>query len=425
MIPFVVVCFAVLLLLGFPFWLVFLITSASALFIFTTVPMEVAAQPMFGALDNWVLIAVPCFIFAGEVMARSGMTRMLVDWIRMIIGGLPGGLPITTVAASEMFGAISGSSAAATAAIGKVLYPGLRETGYSEKFSLGLIVCCGPLATIIPPSITMILYATVTGASVGKLFLAGFIPGILIGVLLSGYVIWHSYRHHILQQIRPDWRLFGRRTIEALLPLGIPVLIFGGIYGGIFTPTEAAAVSTAYAVIVAILIMRELSGRALFDIATSSAQLTAKIFLIVAASGLFTWVLTAGRVPQALTASIEQAQLPAWVVLIIINVVLLIAGMFIDPTSATVVLTPLLWPAADAVGIDIIHFGIIITVNLGIGMFSPPFGLNLFVASSIFRVPMARIAAGVWPFFGAYLVALLVITYWSPLSLWLPDLIWK
>lgn len=411
----------VLLLLGFPMWLIFLLVSIVGLHYFTTVSMEIVVQVLYGSLNQFLLLAIPGFIFAGEVMAQGGISRRLVAWIATLLARVPGGVPLTTIGACELFGAISGSSSAAVAALGRVLYPGLIQSRYPEKFALGLITSSGAIAVIIPPSLSMILYSALTNASIGRLFLAGFIPGILVGVCVGVYCVSYSLRHRLHKGSDWSWKEVLRVSRDAVWALGAPVLVFGGIYSGLFTPTEAAMVFCVYAIAVVMFIYRELNLAGLMRVARSSVALTAKIFIIVAASSIFSWVLTAEQVPQNLIKGIADLQMSPVMVLLVINIVLLIAGMFIDPNSSIIILVPLLWPVARHVGVDIIHFGIIITVNLAIGMFTPPFGLNIFVSSSVFRVPTARVVSGLGPFIIAYLVALALVTYIPEISLALPN----
>lgn len=411
-----------LIVLRVPLWLIFLLVSMTAIHFHLPVPPAIVASAMFGALDKFVLLAVPGFIFAGTVMGLSGMTDRLIVWLRTLVGRVPGGLPITTLGAAEMFGAISGSSAASTAAIGKFLYPGLRETGYTERFSLGLISSSGAIAIIIPPSISMILFAAVSGASVGALFIAGVLPGLLLGVLVSVYSIYVSYRNGITRsEARWSAAEVAKATVNAAPVLGLPIIIFGGIYGGYVTATEAAALASLYSVIIALsLRWRSFGFRGIGNAAIETGLITAKILIVTASAGLFARVLTVARVPNDLAALVDGFGLPWWGVLLAINLVLILAGMFIDPVSNVVVLTPLLWPLAEAAGINLIHFGVLMVINMAIGMFTPPLGLNLFVCSSIFNVSLTRISRGVAPFAAIYAVGLLIVTYVPAISLWLP-----
>lgn len=413
-----------LLFIGVPMWMIFLVLAIVALLV-QGVSMEVVVQGLTGTINNLVLLSVPGFIFAGGIMARGGMAARLINWIAALVGKVPGGMALTTVSAAELFGAISGSSAATVAALGRVLYRGLIEQGYSEKFVLGLITSSGAIAIIIPPSITMILFSVMTNASVGKLFLAGFIPGIVVGLCAAAYCVGYAVRHRITAGRQWSLAEIIRTTREVLWTLGAPVIIFGGIYGGFTTPTEASMIVSVYAVIVSLFVYREISLAGVWEVMMETADLSAKLFIIVAAAGVFSWYLAAEAVPQTLVSIIEGWKMQPWMILLVINIILLIVGMFMDPNSAVVLLAPLLWPIAQHAGVDLIHFGIIFTVNLAIGMFSPPFGLNLFVAGSLFRAPSALIVSGLMPFFAAYLIALAIITYVPALTLWLPNLLMK
>lgn len=411
----------VLLVLGVPLWLNFFLTSTTALIFFTRVPLQIIPSELFGSINNFVLIAVPGFLFIGEIMTRSRMGDDLIRWIRALIGPVPGGIPITTAISGALFGAISGSSAAAAAAIGKVLYPGLREEGYPEEFSLGLLTSTGAIAIVIPPSITLILYAAVAEVSLGRLFIAGTVPGLLLGGGAAVYSVGMSFRHNAG---RGDfWNLAEilSTTKGSVFALGVPVVIFGGIYGGYATATEVAMLGSVYVVTVALLLIQDIDVDEVWEAAYETALLTSKIFLITACAGLFSWVLTTGGLPQAISDVVNQLDLSIVAVLLLINVILIISGMFIDPVSNVLVLTPIFLPTVVAVGVDPIHFGVVMAMNMAIGMFTPPFGLNIFVISSILEAPTTTITRGIIPFFVIYVIGLLTVTYNPELALWLPN----
>lgn len=413
-----------LLLIGLPMWMIFLVLAVSAM-TWQGISMEVVVQGLTGTINNLVLLSVPGFIFAGTVMSRGGMAVRLINWISAFLGRVPGGMALTTISAAELFGAISGSSAATVATLGNVLGRGLNSMGYGERFSLGLITSSGAIAIIIPPSITMILFAVMTNASIGNLFIAGIIPGLTVGLCAAVYCVWYAWRHKVASDRTWSAAEMLRTSRDVVWTLGAPIIIFGGIYGGFATPTEAAMVVSVYAVIVSVFIYRDLGWRDIWAITHETAQLSAKLFIIVAAAGVFSWILAAEAVPQKLVGFIDGLQLSPWMVLLFINAILLVVGMFMDPNSAVILFAPLLWPIAQHAGVDLIHFGIIFTVNLAIGMFSPPFGLNIFVSCSIFRVPSSRVVVSVVPFFFAYLVGLALVTYIPFLSLFLPGLMMK
>lgn len=414
----------VLLVLGIPMWMIFMFLAIASM-TWQGVSMEVVVQGLTGTINKLALLAVPGFIFAGGVMGEGGMSARLIAWLSAFLGRVPGGMALTTVAAAETFGAISGSSSATVAALGKILYPALLKEGYGERFSLGLITSSGAIAIIIPPSITMILFAVMTNASVGRLYLAGFLPGITVGICAAIYCVWYARKHKITSGRTWSLTEILRTSREVVWTLGAPAVIFIGIYGGFMTPTEASMAVSVYAVFVSVFIYRELNWKDIWAITRETSLLSAKVFIIVAASGVFSWILTAEAVPQKMVGLIEAYHLTPVMVLLMINIVLLIVGMFMDPNSAVVLFTPLLWPLAQHAGVDLIHFGIIFTVNLAIGMFSPPFGLNIFVSCSIFKVSSSKIVSGLWPFFATYGIALAIVTYVPILSLYLPNLVMK
>jgi len=383
----------------------------------------VVMQAMFGSIGNFALLAVPFFIFAGELMARGGMARRLVAVVMALFGGFRGSTPITTVGAATLYGAISGSTAATVAALGPMFYPQLRKAGYNEKFSVGLITCTGFIDNIIPPSIAMILYCAAAEESVIKLFAAGIIPGLVLALIMSLYIYIYARWNNLHEGRSFQWQALATALKEGGWAIGAPVLIFGGIYGGVFSPTEAAGAACVYVVVITMAIYREIDWRDFWDVSVQSMYLTAQIFLIVAVAGVFSWLLTTSGVARSAVGVIESLQWQPWLVLLAMNIFLLIVGCFIDTASAILVLTPLLLPIALAIGVDPIHFGIIVTVNLSIGTFTPPFGVNIFVAQSIFKVPLSSIYVGLTPFIGVTILGLMIITYVPELSLWLVRLI--
>lgn len=409
----------ILLALGFPIYIIFLTASAVALTVVVRVPPTVMVQTMFGSLDVFALIAVPFFIFFGEIIARGGISKRLINWFLSLFGGLPGSLALATLGATEVFSAMSGASAAATAAIGRTMYPALLAGGYRQQFAAGLMTSVGSIDVVIPPSIAMILYGASAQESVALLYLAGFVPGILIGAFLALYIVFHALRNRVPVTSGFQWPTFLRSTRQVLWSLGAPLLILGGIYSGIFTPTEAAGMAVVYAMVVSVALHRDLKVKDIWQIAANSAILTAQIMVIVAASGGFSWLLTVSGIPQAIIAWINSLVVPPWAVMLVINLFLLLVGALIDPTSAILVLTPLLLPIARAIGFDPIHFGIIMAVNLAIGMYTPPFGLNIFVMQALFGLPVRRIVPGIVPFFLINVGALMLITYIPEISLFL------
>lgn len=415
---------AALLALNFPIFAVLLLSSLVALAVSGQFPFHIVIQTLFGSIDKFALMAVPFFIFAANVMDRGGMSKRLIAWVEAMFSSFKGGLGLTTVASSEVFGSISGSSPATVVAMGSLLYPALLKNGYGRPFSLGLVTTSGAIAILIPPSIAMIIYATITNVSVGALFMGGIGAGLVFGACLAGYVLYYAFRHRVPIVGRFDWRPLLERTGAASWAIGAPVIILGGIYTGVFTPTEAAGVAAVYAIIVAMLIYREMSWGELFQVAVESALVTAKIMVIIAASGIFSWLLTVSQTQHALSEFVTTYALHPVILLLLINLMLLVAGMFIDPNSAQVILIPLLFPIAGAAGVDPVHFGIIVTLNLAIGMYTPPFGLNLFVAGGLFRATYSELVPAVLPFILASLIALALVTWVPSISLFIPSLVY-
>jgi C4-dicarboxylate transporter, DctM subunit len=419
---FVLVCPLVLLLLGFPIFVILLAASACLLMFFMNVPFAVAHQALFGAIDKFSLLAVPFFLFAGEVMGVGGMSKRILDWCMSIIGRVRGAQGLTTIGASTVFGAISGSAPATVAAIGRFTYAGLRDK-YGQRFATGIISATGAIDIMIPPSISMILYGAAAEVSVARLFIAGVLPGLLLALLNGLYVVYYARRRAIYDTEPVSWRGFFTATRKGAWSLGGPAVILGGIYGGIFSPTEAAGVACVYGILVTKFIQRDLTWRELWNVGVNSMYLTAQIMIIVASAGVFSWILTVNGVPQAAVQLVKGLADNPWAVLMVINIFLLVVGCVIDPASAILILTPLLVPICKAYGIDLVHFGVIMALNLAIGMFHPPFGLNIFVVQALTRAPVAAIYMGVIPFVVVALVALVIVTYVPWLSLYLTSLI--
>ena len=407
----------VLLLAGFPIFIVLLAAVCVALVFFMNVPLAALHQNLFGAVDAFALLAVPFFIYAGELMGRGSVAQRIVDFVQSGIGRVPGSLGVTTVGTSAIFGAISGASAATVATVGKVMLPAMRRANYPETFSAGLITAVGAIDIIIPPSIPLIVYGTAAQESVPRLYAAGVLPGLLIAGMLAAYVVWFSRKSRFESGTPFDLRAFARATSRGLWALGAPFIILGGIYGGVFSPTEAAAVACVYAALVTWLVFRELGWRDVVDAAASTALFTGQVLIIVACASVFAWLLTVNQVPATMVAWLQSMNIGKWELLLAINVLLLAVGCFLDPLSSILLLTPLLIPMVKAVGIDTVHFGIVVTVNLAIGLFHPPFGINIFVAQSALGLKLEVIYRGIVPFLFIYLFALVVITYVPDISL--------
>jgi C4-dicarboxylate transporter, DctM subunit len=408
---------ALLLIAGLPIFVVLILTSTAALVFVAHVPTQALQTYMFGSLDNFPLLAVPFFVLAGEIMGRGGIANRVVTWVVSIVGGVRGSLAVTTVASSELFGAMAHTTVGTVVAIGRLLFPSLTRHGYSERFAVALITSSGAVAVIIPPSISMILYAMTAQVSAIKLFTAGILPSLLIGVVDAVYVLIYARIKMVPLSSPARWKNIWAATKEASWAIGTIVVIFGGIYGGVFTPTEAAGVAVVYSLFVAMVVYREIDLAGLWQVIVNSIYLIAQILIIVTGAGIYSWLMTTSGIPEKLIGEITALQLPHWQTLLFVNAGLLVAGSFLEPPAAILILTPLLLPVVEAAGINALHFGIIMAVNLSVGLYLPPFGLNLFAARAIFNVPMGMIYRGVLPFVLVNFLALLVITYVPAISM--------
>jgi C4-dicarboxylate transporter DctM subunit len=406
-----------LLLLGFPIFIVLLASVTVALVFYMNVPLTALHQNLFGAIDAYALLAVPFFIYAGELMGRGSVAQRIVDFVQAGTGRVPGSLGVTTVGTSAIFGAISGASAATVATVGKVMLPAMRRAGYPESFAAGLITAVGAIDIIIPPSIPMIVYGTAAQESVPRLYAAGILPGLLIAGMLAAYVIWHAKTNKFESGKPFHLDALLRAAARGIWALGAPFIILGGIYGGIFSPTEAAAVACVYAALVTWLVFRELKWGDIVEAAAATAFFSGQVLIIVACASVFAWLLTVNQVPAAMVAWIDSLRVARWEFLVAVNILLLAVGCFLDPLSAILLLTPLLIPVVKAMAIDTVHFGIVVTVNLAIGLFHPPFGINIFVAQSALGLKLEVIYRGIIPFIFIYLAALILITYVPAISL--------
>ncbi len=387
--------------------------------------MLISAKEIFNSINKFPLAAVPFFILAGNLMETGGISRRLVDFAKSIVGGVQGGLAISCVLTCMIFAAVSGSSVATTFAIGAILIPALIKLGYPSSYAAALQATSAELGVVIPPSIPLILYGVAAEVSIGELFIAGFGPGVLISGALMLFV-WLYCKWKGWGTRDGEGRLdFWSATWRAAWALLMPVIVLGGIYGGIFTPTEASAVAVAYALVVGMLIYREISLQDLFVVLRKSVISSGVIMFIIANAGLFAFLLTRAGVPEAIGRWLEQVLQSPAMFLLGINGALFIIGMFIETSAAIIVLAPILAPVAAHFGVDPVHFGLVMVVNLALGMITPPFGVNLFAACTVARLSLDKIVRHLLPFVGVILACLLVITYVPALSLGLRDLVYS
>lgn len=424
MIPALIPIFFSLLLFGLPIFAALALSVTAALYFFGGIDPLVVPMRMFSGVNNFALMSVPFFILAAELMRIGGLSNRLIDLAQALIGWLPGGLGAATVLACLFFGSISGSSPATVIAIGSIMYPVMVSAGYSKYFSIGLIVTAGTLGPIVPPSIALIIYGSVTGTSVGKLFAGGLLPAILIGGLLIGYSCWYALRHNYPRAAVPSLRQVGIAIRRAAWGLGLPVILLGGIYSGIFTPTESAASACLYAWFVGAVVYRNISLRSLLSILRDTGLLSGTLLLIAAGASAFSWILASTGTPTQLAAQVLSGTDSPVVIMLLFNLIMLVAGCFLDSASAIIILAPLMQPIAAQVGVDPVHFGIITLVNLSVGMLTPPVGLNLFVAMGVARMSLFEVFRSALPSICLMVLALLLITYVPAISMLLPNLLY-
>jgi C4-dicarboxylate transporter, DctM subunit len=417
----------VLLLTGTPISIALGLTVLTFLVLFSSFSLatvDVISQRLFTGLESFAIMAVPFFILSGAFLTEGGAAARIIRFAQSLVGWMPGGLAMAGVLACAFFATISGSSPATVAAIGSVMLPAMIKHGYPKRFAVGVIATSGSLGILIPPSIVMIIYAVSTSESAGKLFMAGIVPGALLAVLLMGVTYVTARRRGFPTLPRASagetWRAFK----EAFWGLLLVVIVLGGIYGGIFTPTEAAAVSAVYAFVAAVWIDRGLRLRDVPKVLLSAANTSAMLLYIITNAILFSFLLTTEQIPQALSSWVTAKELEPWMFLLAVNLVLLLAGQFMEPSSIILILAPLFVPIAISMGIDPIHLGVVMTINMEIGMLHPPVGLNLFVASHLARMGLTEVSIACLPWLGVMLLYLILITYVPAISLWLPNLLY-
>ncbi|MCF4125837.1 TRAP transporter large permease [Methylobacterium sp. SyP6R] len=426
-----------LMLTGMPISIALGLSVLTFLFTMTTVPIEAVALKLFTGIENFEIMAIPFFILSGNFLTHGGVARRMINFATAMIGHWHGGLGLAGVMACALFAAISGSSPATVVAIGSIILPAMVAQGFPKRFGAGVITTSGALGILIPPSIVMVMYsvatsgAVVTGpdgqrvssASISTLFVAGVFPGLMLAALL-GFTTWYRARKFGYPRMpkatwRERWVAF-RKSVWGLLLI---VLVLGGIYSGAFTPTEAAAVSAVYAFVIALFVYRDLTWKDVPRVLLDSANMSAMLLYIITNAVLFSFLMTSEQIPQAMASWITGAGLNWVVFLLIVNILLLVAGNVMEPSSIVLIMAPILFPIAAKLGIDPVHFGILIVVNMEVGMCHPPVGLNLYVASGITRMGITELTIAVWPWLLTMLIFLVVVTYVPAISLWLPRML--
>ena len=375
---------------------------------------------MFETSEHYTLMSIPFFVLAGVLMSTGGVARRMVNFAIAAVGHLRGGLAIASVLACMLFAAVSGSSPATVVAIGSILLPAMAKAGFPKRFGAGVIATSGALGILIPPSIVMVMYAVATNTSVGALFMAGVVPGLLLAMVLGGVTWWRARKNNYPRLPKATW---GERWVafrKSFWGLFLIVVVMGGIYSGIFTPTEAAAMSAVYAFIVAVFVYKDMGLKDVSRVLLSSANMSAMLLYIITNAALFSFIMTNENIPQAMADWMLGNGLGVISFLLAVNVILLLAGNFMEPSSIMLIFAPILFPIAMQLGIDPIHLGILMVVNMEVGMCHPPVGLNLYVASGITKMGITELTVAVWPWLLSMLGFLVLVTYWPNLSLWLP-----
>lgn len=409
-----------LMLTGMPISISLGLTVLSFLYLFTQVPIESVALKLFTGIEKFEIMAIPFFILAGNFLTHGGVARRMIHFATSMVGHFYGGLGLSGVVACALFAAISGSSPATVVAIGSILLPAMVKAGYPMKFGAGVVTTAGGLGILIPPSIAMIIYAVATNSSIGALFMAGVIPGMVLAFLL-GFTTWYVARkNNYPRQRKASWAERGRALREAFWGVLLVFIVMGGIYSGVFTPTEAAAVAAVYAFVIAIFVYKDMQLKDVTKVLVSSANMSAMLLYIITNAALFSFLMSYQHVPEEMAGWMLSQGLGTIGFLLIANILLLAAGNFMEPSSIILILAPILFPIAIKLGIDPIHFGIIMVVNMEIGMCHPPVGLNLYVASGITKMGITELTVAVWPWLLTMLAFLVLVTYWAPLTLWLP-----
>ena len=412
-----------LMLIGAPIAVALGLSSLLTILFFGQDSLASLSLKLFETSEHFTLLAIPYFILAGAFMTTGGVAKRMIRFAIDCVGHLRGGLAIASVLACMLFAAVSGSSPATVVAVGSIVIAGMVRAGYPKPFAAGVICNAGTLGILIPPSIVMVVYGAATETSVGKLFMAGVIPGLVLGLMLMVAIYVRARVLNLQPQPRAPLRevlIAGRDSSWGLLLI---VIILGGIYGGVFTPTEAAAVSAVYAFIIAVFVYRDIGLRDVPRVLVDAAKVTVMLMFIIANALLFAHVLTTERIPQAIAEQILAWGMPSWAFLIVVNVILLIAGNFMEPTGIILILAPILFPIAMQLGIDPVHLGIIMTVNLEIGMVTPPVGLNLFVTAGITKMSIVEVVRAALPWLSVLLVFLVLVTYIPQIALFLPNLL--
>jgi C4-dicarboxylate transporter DctM subunit len=411
---------AALMLTGMPISISLGLTVLTFLFTMTQVPLDAVALKLFSGIEKFEIMAIPFFILAGNFLTHGGVARRMINFATALVGHWYGGLALAGVIACALFAAVSGSSPATCVAIGSILIPGMVRAGFPVRFGGGVIASSGALGILIPPSIVMVMYAIATNASIGALFMAGVIPGLIMASMLGGTTWFIARKNDYPRQPRASWGERLRTFRESVWGLMLIIVVMGGIYSGLFTPTEAAAMSAVYSFVVAVFIYKDMGFKDVPKVLLSSANMSAMLLYIITNAVMFSFILANENIPQQLTGWIIDKGFGVIAFLVAVNILLLMAGNFMEPSSIMLIFAPIVYPVAMQLGVDPIHLGVLMVVNMEIGMLTPPVGLNLYVTSGITKLGMTDMVKAVWPWLLTMLIFLVMVTYVPIISLWLP-----
>jgi C4-dicarboxylate transporter DctM subunit len=409
-----------LMLTGMPISIALGLTVLTFLFTMTQVPIESVGLKLFTGLDNFQIMAIPFFILAGTFLTHGGVARRMIAFTTSLCGHWPGGLGLAGVAACALFAAVSGSSVATVVAIGSIILPAMVDHGFPKRFGAGVITTSGALGILVPPSIILVLYGVSTNTSIGALFMAGVVPGILLASTLGALTFVIAWRKDYPRMARASWAQRLHAFRESVWGLSLIAIVLGGIYGGIFTPTEAAAVAAVYAFFIAVFVYRDLRLKDVPGVLLNAANMSAMLLYIITNAVLFSFLMTSENIPQAMAAWIVEKHFSVAAFLLVINIVLLVAGNVMEPSSILLIMAPILFPIATNLGVHPVHLGVLMAVNMEVGLCHPPVGLNLYVASGVAKMGITELTVAVWPWLVAMLIFLVFITYVPEISLWFP-----
>mgnify|MGYP003588989009 FL=1 len=421
-----VVIFGVLLVLmltGMPISISLGLTVLTFLFTMTHVPLESVALKLFSGIEKFEIMAIPFFILAGNFLTHGGVAKRMLNFATSMVGHWYGGLALSGVVACALFAAVSGSSPATVVAIGSILIPGMVKAGFPLRFGAGVIATSGALGILIPPSIVMVMYSIATNTSVGALFMAGVIPGLVMAAMLGGTTWYRAKKNNYPRQPKASWGERFRTFRASVWGLMLIIVVMGGIYSGVFTPTEAAAMSAVYSFVVAVFIYKDMGMKDVPKVLLNSANMSAMLLYIITNAVMFSFILANENIPQLLTDWLLDKGLGHIAFLFAVNILLLMAGNFMEPSSIMLIFAPIVFPVAMKLGIDPVHLGVMMVVNMEVGMCHPPVGLNLYVASGLTKMGITELTVAVWPWLLTMLVFLVGVTYWPAMSIWLPKVL--